>query len=155
AFAGWCHGQDTLTLARAVEMALENNRGLRSSALDAQKAEDKVMANRTRQFPRISFYALVAQQLRSFDFTLERGVLGTYSGTGPLPAEDVHLKSPLAPTGLMMGRIVQPLSSLIRIRRNLDTLKTGVEIAREQTRADRQKIAREVKRVYYSLQQVE
>ena len=155
AFAGWCRGQETLTLARAVEMALESNRGLRSSALDAQKAEDKVMANRTRQFPSISFYALGAQQLRSFDFTLEKGVLGTYSGTGPLPAEDVHLKSPLAPTGLMIGRVVQPLSSLIRIRRNLDTLKTGVEIAREQTRADRQKIAREVKRVYYSLQQVE
>jgi outer membrane protein TolC len=47
------------------------------------------------------------------------------------------------------------LTSLIRIRRNLDTLKTGVAIAHEQTRADRQKVVREVKRVYYALQQVE
>src|SRR5262249_47038090 len=112
-------------------------------------------ANRTHQFPGISLYALGAQQLRSFDFTLEKGVLGTYSGTGPLPANDVHLKTPLQPTGVFVGRVSQPLSSLIRIRRNLDTLKTGVELAGEQTRADRQKVAREVKRVYYGLQQID
>src|SRR5262249_50088168 len=112
-------------------------------------------ANRTRQLPSINFYLLGAQQLQSFDFTLQRGVLGTYSGTGPLPASDVHLKTPLAPTGMFIGRVQQPLSSLIRIRRNLDTLNTGVELTREQTRADRQKVVREVKRIYYALQQVE
>ncbi|PWU06030.1 MAG: hypothetical protein C5B51_13130 [Terriglobia bacterium] len=151
--SGW--GQEVLTLDQAISMALENNRTLRSSALEVRKAQDKLNANRTRQFPSINFYALGAQQLQSFDFTLQKGVLGTYSGTGPLPSEDVHLTTPREPTGMFMGRVVQPLSSLIRIRRNLDTLKTGVELAREQTRADRQKVAREVKRVYYALQQVE
>ena len=29
-----------------------------------------------------------------------------------------------------MGRVTQPLSSLFRTRRNLDTLKTGVELAK-------------------------
>ena len=151
--SGW--GQEILTLDRAVEMALENNRALRSSELDVQKAQDKLNANRTRQLPALNLYALGAQQLQSFDFTLQKGVLGTYSSTGPLPSEDVHLKSPLQPTGMFVGRVVQPLTSLIRIRRNLDTLKTGVAIAHEQARADRQKVVREVKRVYYALQQVE
>src|SRR5262249_14540342 len=153
--AGCGRAQDVLTLDRAVAMAVENNRALRSSSLEAQKAQEKLKSTWTRQFPSINLYALGAQQLQSFDFTLQKGVLGTYSGTGPLPSEDVHLKSPLQPTGMIVGRVVQPLSSLIRIRRNLDTLKTGVGIAHEQTRADRQKIAREVKRVYYALQQVE
>jgi len=153
--AACCYGQQTLTLEQALAMALQNNRGIQSSALDVRKAQDKVNANRTRQFPGISLYALGAQQLRSFDFTLTKGVLGTYSGVGPLPGEDVHLKTPLEPSGMFIGRVVQPLSSLIRIRRNLDTLTTGVELAHEQTRADRQKVLREVKRVYYALQQVE
>jgi outer membrane protein len=153
--AACCQAQETLTLDQAVAMALENNRGLHSSGLEAQKAREKLNANRTRQFPSINFYLLGAQQLQSFDFTLQKGVLGTYSGTGPLPANDVHLKTPLAPTGMFVGRIQQPLSSLIRIRRNLETLKTGVELAREQTRADKQKVVREVKRVYYVLQQVD
>jgi outer membrane protein TolC len=146
---------DTLTLDQAIAIAVAHNRGLESSALEIRKAEDRVSASRTRQFPSISLYALGAQQLRSFDFTLEKGVLGNYSGTGPLPSEDVHLKTPVEPTGYFVGRVQQPLVSLIRIRRSLETLKTGVEIAKEQTRADRQKIAREVKRAYYGIQQVE
>jgi outer membrane protein TolC len=146
---------DTLTLEQAISLALENNRSLRTSVLSAEKAQDEVAANRTRQFPATSAYLLGAQQLRSFDFTLDKGVLGTYQGTGPLPSEDVHLKTPLEPTGVLTARVTQPLSSLIKIRRNLDTLKTGVKIAEEQTRAERQKVARNVKSIYYSLQQVE
>ena len=146
---------ETLTLEQAVALALEQNRGLRNSALDAQKQRDKLAGTRTRQFANFSLYALGSQQLRSFHFTLEKGVLGNYNGVGPLPAEDVHLTTPLEPTGFLMARVTQPLSGLFRIRRNLDTMKTGVEIAQEQTRADRQKVVREVKRIYYSLQQVE
>lgn len=145
----------TLTLDEAIAIAVAQNRNARNSALDVCKAQDRLAANRTRQFPSISLYALGAQQLRAFEFTIEKGALGTYADTGPLPSQDVHLKSPLAPTGMLMARVQQPLSSLIRIRRNLDTLKTGVEIAREQTRADRQAIVREVRRVYYALQESE
>jgi outer membrane protein TolC len=61
----------------------------------------------------------------------------------------------MAPTGMIVGRVQQPLSSLIRIRRGLASLQTGIEIAQEQARADRQKVVRDVKRAYYSLQQVE
>jgi outer membrane protein TolC len=146
---------DTLTLDQAIATAVEHNRTLRNSAADIAKAQNRLKAHRTRQFPNISVYMLGAQQLQSFDFTLEKGVLGTYSGIGLLPAEDVHLKSPLEPTGIFIAKVAQPLSSLIRIRRSLDALKTGVAIAEEESRAGRQTIVREVKRVYYGLQQVE
>ena len=146
---------DMLTLEQAVTMALDKNRSLNNSALDIQKAQDNVQANRTRQFPGFSLNMLAAQQLQSFDFTIEKGALGNYPGAGPLPSNDVHLRSPREPTGLMITRVSQPLSSLIRIRRNLDTLKTGVEVASEQNRADRQKVVRDVKRAYYGIQQLE
>jgi outer membrane protein TolC len=155
ATAATTNAADVLTLEDAVALALENNRGLQSSILDGQKAQDRLEATRTRQFPALSLYVLGAQQLRSFDFTLEKGVLGTYEGTGPLPDQDVHLKTPLQPTGLLLGRVSQPLSALVRIRRSMDMLKTGVKLATEQTRAERQKTAREIKRVYYGLQEVE
>src|SRR6185369_5321496 len=94
--AGAAHAA-TLTLEEAVAIALEHNRAVSNSALDIAKAQDRLAANRTRLFPSFSVSALGAQQLRSFEFTLEKGVLGNYSGIGPLPSEDVHLKSPLAP----------------------------------------------------------
>ena len=147
--------QQTLSLEDAVAMALQGNRGIQNSRLEEQKARDRLNANRTHLFPGLSLKALGSQQLQSFDFTLQKGVLGNYPGTGPLPGNDVHLKTPLAPTGFIQGQVAQPLTSLIRIRRNLAALETGVELAREQARADRQKTAREVKRLYYSLQQIE
>jgi len=149
------HAAETLTLDQAVAMALDSNGTVKSSALDIQKAQEKLASNRTKLFPSFSLYMLGAQQLRSFDFTLEKGVLGNYGATGPLPSEDVHLKTPLEPTGIVMGKVSQPLTSLIRIRRGLDTLKTGIKLAEEQTRADRQKTVRDVRRIYYSLQQTE
>ncbi|MGJ5819917.1 TolC family protein [Paludibaculum fermentans] len=144
---------ETLTLDQAIALALNNNGTLQSSALDVLKAQDKLAYSRTRLFPNFSLYMLAAQQLRSFDFTLEKGVLGDYAGTGPLPSQDVHLKTPLEPTGIIMGRVSQPLTTLIRIQRNLDTLRTGVKLAEEQTRVDRQKTVRDVKKLYYTLQQ--
>jgi outer membrane protein TolC len=149
------HGAETLSLEQAVSIAVENNRAVKTVALDAEKAKDKLAATRTRQLPAFDTYLLGAQQLRSFDFTLEKGVLGSYGATGPLPDQDVHLKTPLQPTGLLMNKVTQPISSLIRIRRNMDTLKTGIDLAHELTRAERQKLTRDVKRVYYSLQQVD
>ena len=145
---------EILPLDQAVALALENNHGLRRSGLDVRKAEDQLAATRTRQFPAINLYMLGAQQLRSFDYTLDKGVLGSYESTGPLPDHDVHLKTPLAPTGTVVAKVSQPLSSLIRIHRNMDTLKTGIELAQEDQRTGQQKVVRDVKRVYYSLQQV-
>jgi outer membrane protein TolC len=146
---------DILTLDQAIAMAIENNRTIRGAVLEGEKAADRLRATRTRQLPAFNVYVLGAQQLRSFDFTLEKGVLGTYPQTGPVPDQDVHLKTPLEPTGVVMIKATQPLSSLIRIRRSIDAMKTGVRIAEEQTRAERQNVVREVQRVYYGLQQAE
>jgi len=146
---------EVLTLDQAVALAVEHNRTLRNTALDLKKAEDRVKATRSRQYPGFNLYALGSQQLQAYDFTLEKGILGTYPGTGPLPDHDVHLKSPLAPTGLMMAKVTQPLTSLIRLRRNIDSLKTSAELSSEQLRADRLKVIRDVKQVYYALQQVD
>lgn len=153
--AALAQGAEILTLDQAIALALEHNRNLQSSALDVKKAEERLAANKTHQLPAFSLYMLGAQQLRSFDFTLDKGVLGNYGSTGPLPDHDVHLKTPLAPTGFVTARVTQPLTSLIRVRRNLETLKTSVKLAQEQDRSNRQQTAREVKQIYYSLQQVE
>jgi outer membrane protein TolC len=82
-------------------------------------------------------------------------VLGTFEDIGPVPAEDTKVSTPLKPTGFVFGRVSQPLTSLVRIRRSIQTLKTGVAVAREETRADRQEIVRDVKRLYYNLQQTQ
>jgi outer membrane protein TolC len=153
ALASTAFAAESLTLDQAVQLAVENNRGLKNSSLDVDKAQDQVNAARTRQFPSISLYVLASQQLTPVEFTFEKGVLGTFEDVGPIPAEDTLVSTPLQPTGFVVGRVSQPLTSLFRIRRSIETLKTGAEVAREQTRAERQTVVRDVKRLYYNLQQ--
>ena len=49
---------DTLTLDQAVAIALGQNRNLQSSALEIQKAEDKLKATATRRLPSFNVDAL-------------------------------------------------------------------------------------------------
>lgn len=119
---------DVLTLEQAVSLAIENNRGLKSSAIEIQKAQDRLAATRTRQFPSINLYMLGSQQLRSFDFTLEKGTRKLPGNSTPLPSEDVHLKTSTVPTGLVMGKIAQPISTLVRIRRSMDSARRDKQI---------------------------
>jgi outer membrane protein TolC len=154
ALAPWAGAADLLRIEEAVAAAVAHNRSVEGASLNAGKARERVAATRTRQYPSFSVYVLGAQQLLSFEYALERGMLGQFE-SGPAPADTVHLRTPRKPTGLMMNRVQQPLTSLIRIRRNLDALRTGVALAEEESREEQQKVAREVKRVYYRLQQVE
>ncbi len=146
---------DTLSLDEAVRLALEGNRSLLNSELDVEKADAQVEAARTRQFPGFNLYVLGSQQLTSVDFTFERGLLGTFEGIGPVPAEDTRVSTPLQPTGFVFGRVSQPLTTLFRIRNGIRALEKGSEIAREQTRAERHKVVRDVKSLYYNLQQTQ
>ena len=148
-------GAEELLLDQATQLALAHNRGVANAGLDAAKAGDRLAAARTQQFPSVNFYALGAQQLNTFSFTFERGLLGTFPGTGPVPAEDTRVSTPLRPTGFLVGRISQPLSSLYRIRLKLGLLELNTKLAREQTRAEKQAVVRDVRRAYYGLQQVE
>lgn len=146
---------DILTLDEAVRLAVAGNRSLANASIEAAKAESQVDAAKARQYPSFNLYVLGSQQLTSVDFTFERGLLGTFDGIGPVPAEDTKVSTPLQPTGFVFGRVSQPLTTLFRIRRGIRALEKGVEIAREQTRVERQKVVRDVKRLYYSLQQTQ
>ena len=90
-------GAEELLLDQAIQLALAHNRGVANAGLDAAKAGDRMAAARTQQFPTFNFYALGAQQLNTFSFTFERGLLGTFPGTGPVPAEDTRVSTPLRP----------------------------------------------------------
>jgi outer membrane protein TolC len=146
---------ERLPLEQAVRLAVEQNRGLKNSFLDASKAQDRLSAARTNQFPSFNLFVLGAQQLNPINFIFEKGVMGTFEGIGPVPSEDTAVSTPLRPTGFVVGRVVQPLSTLHRIRLSLGGLRTGVQLAQEQARQQRQQVVRDVKRLYYTLQQTE
>ena len=148
------HAQE-LNLDDAIQFALQNNRDLANATLDVAKAQDRMAAFQTHLRPSFNLYALGAQQLNPFHFTIDKGTLGVFPGIGPVPSSNVNYSTPLKPTGFLVGRAAQPLSTLYRLRLNLKIYDIQKKLTEEQVRAKRQDLARDVKKLYYDMQQVE
>src|SRR5215470_19596907 len=140
-----------LTVDEAVTLALQHNRLVMNSALEAQKYDFQVSTARSRRKPQFQFSMLGGELLHSFDFTFEKGVFGTYPATGPIPATNAKVHTPAVFTTYLTGSIDQPLSQQYKIGLGIRATELGRDIAREEVRAERQKIAAEVRDAYFNL----
>jgi len=140
-----------LTLEDAVSIALANNRMVKNSGLEAQKYDFQVSTMRSRRLPHFQFSVLGGELLQPFDFTFAKGVFGTYPGTGPIPSTDAKVHTPARLTAFMNGSIDQPLTQQYKIGLGIRATEIGRNIAKEDVRAERQKIAAEVRSAYFEL----
>ncbi len=145
---------EELALDQAVQLALQHNVDIANTALDVSKTRDRSKAFRSFLFPKLSFYALGSEQLTSFGFTIPAGSLGTFNGD-PIPARDKTYSTSMQPTGFLMGRVAQPLSAIYRTRLYLKALDFSTQLAREKARSKRQDVVRNVKQLYYDIEQVQ
>jgi outer membrane protein TolC len=146
---------EELSLDQAVRLALQHNTDIVNAALDISRASDRSRAFRSQLFPKLSIYGLGSEQLTPVTITVGRGTLGTFSGIGPVPAQDVKYTTPVQPTGFMLGRVAQPLSTLYRTRLNLKTLDLSRQLAQQKERSKCQDVVRNLKQLYYSIEQVQ
>ncbi|HJU92079.1 MAG TPA: TolC family protein [Pyrinomonadaceae bacterium] len=139
--------QEILTLEKAIDVALENNRSTKNARIETQKTDDRVAATRTRLYPGFKLSAGVSKPLTTFDTTFEKGVFGT------APLEDTVITSSTNPTAAIVGQLSQPLSQLHRIKLQIKQQETAGEISRAQLNAAEQTLVNEVKRAYYAILQ--
>jgi outer membrane protein len=140
-----------LTLDDALSIALTNNRLVKNSVLEAQKFDFQVSTMRSRRLPHFQFSALGGELLQPFDFTFAKGVFGTYPGTGPIPSTDAKVHTPARLSALLNGSIDVPLLQQYKIGLGIHATELGRDIAKEDVRAERQKIAAEVRSAYFEL----
>jgi outer membrane protein TolC len=140
-----------LTLDEAVSLALDNNRLVKNSVLEAQKFDFRVSTVRSRRLPQFQFTVLAGQLLHPFDFTFPAGSFGTYPATGPIPATNSVIRTPSQLTAFVTGGIEQPVTQQYKIGLGIHATELGREVAREDVRAERQKVAAEVRNAYFDL----
>jgi outer membrane protein TolC len=145
--------QEILTLDKAIDLALTNNRSTKNARLESEKANDRLAATRTRLYPGFKLSAGVTQPLTTFDTTFEKGVFGNFPGTGPIPNEDTVITSSTKPNAVIVGQISQPLSQLHRIKLQIKQQETASDITRAQLSTAEQSLVNEVKRAYYAILQ--
>lgn len=144
-------GDPVLTLDDAVSIALANNRLVKNSALEAQNYDFQVSTMRSRRLPHFQFSALGGELLQPFDFTFAKGSFGTYPGIGPIPSTNAKVHTPAQLTAYLTGSIDVPLLQQYKIGLGIRATELGRNIAKEDVRAERQKIAAEVRTAYFEL----
>jgi outer membrane protein TolC len=140
-----------LTLDEAVNLALQQNRLVKNSVLEAQKFDFQVNTARSQRKPQFQFSMLGGELLHSFDFTFDKGVFGTYPGVGPIPGTNAKVHTPAVFTTYLTGSIDQPLTQQYKIGLGIHATELGRDISREDVRAERQKIAAEVRDAYFNV----
>jgi outer membrane protein TolC len=140
-----------LTLDEAVTLALQHNRLVKNSVLEAQKSDFQVSTARSRRKPQFQFTMLGGELLHPFDFTFPAGSFGTYPGIGAIPSTNAKIHTPAVFTTYITGSIDQPLTQQYKIGLGIHLTELGRDIAREDVRAERQKIAAEVRNAYFNL----
>lgn len=145
----------TLNIDDAVALALKGNREVQSAALDVYRAKEQTAALKTTRLPQFQIYALGAEPLRTFSFTIQPGVLGTYPATGPIPAQTSAITNPRQLVGLILGQATQPLSQLWKIHLSLISSEIHEELAQQKLRQKRQDTAQSVRELYCELVQTQ
>jgi outer membrane protein TolC len=140
-----------LTLDEAVSLALQHNRLVKNAVLEVQKNDFEVSTARSRRKPQFQFSMLGGELLHPFNFTFQKGVFGTYPGVGPIPNTNAKVHTPAVFTTYITGSIDQPLTQQYKIGLGIHATELGRDIAREEVRAERQKLAAEVRDAYFDL----
>lgn len=140
-----------LTLDDAVALALTNNRLVKNSELEAQKHDFRVDTIRSRRLPQFNFSVLGGELMHSFDFRFPAGSFGTYPGVGPIPGTNSVIRNPARFTTFVTGNLDLGITQQYKIGLAIHVTQLGREIAKEDVRAERQRIGAEVRDAYFSL----
>ncbi len=154
--AGW--GQQTtpnsaevLSLDEAINIALQNNRPLKSSRLNVEKGEDEIRSVRTSRLPSTHFYALVSQDMVKHETNLTSPFTGVFPGIGPF----FSLSTPRRPTAVFAAQVLQPISQQYRISLAIDAVKLARDDEQQKLRSQEQTLVNNVKQTYYGILQSE
>ena len=139
-----------LTLDDAVSIALENNRLVKNSSLEARKFDFRVDTAKSRRLPQFQFAVLGGELLQPFNFNIPAGTLGSYPGTGPIPSTNSNIHTPAQFVTLTTAAFDEPVSQQYKIHLGIRATELAREISREDVRAERQEIASEVRNAYFN-----
>src|SRR5208282_3988074 len=122
-----------------------------NSSLEALKFDFQVNTARSRRLPEFKFSVLGGELLHSFDFTIPAGTFGKYPGTGPLPSTNSKIHTPSQFATFTTAALDEPISQQYKIRLGIRATELARDTSREDVRAERQKIASEVRNAYFNL----
>lgn len=129
-----------MTLEQAVATALDNNAAVNNARLEVEKGEAQLRAQKTRRLPAFSVDAVGSEALNHLSLTFTDAA-----------GRDTHLELARTFNTFAVARVTQPITQLHKINLGVKLGEAALAADKEQQRAARQSIAREVKRAYVNV----
>jgi outer membrane protein TolC len=139
-----------ITLPEAVQLALKHNHDIRIAGYTVDEKQEAKQVAKSSYFPSIrndsSFLRMTDTEL----IQIKAGGLGTAGGT-PIPPVNSVINQGGRSLTTSGTQITQPLTTLLKIRRENDLAEAEVKAAREKAQLTGNDVALSVHQVYYSI----
>src|SRR5262245_49664735 len=158
--SAWCKeakavAAPVLTLEQAVDFATQNNRPLKTAALEVEKTGDATDALRTRRLPALNLFGISGQLLSPAKFNFNQGAFGSFPGVGPVPANNTEIETAVRWSTFLVATAIQPLTPLFRINEGIRLGEVTQQIVQEQQREQVHAVVNQVKQAYFVAQQTQ
>jgi len=137
---------DTLSLERAIDAAMQNNRVLKIRKLQFEEKQAKVKEDEVKKYPTLILNSTYLYNVNTSD------PLPVNSTTVlPVPVPDKYMELGEHNTFNAAGVIYQPITQQGKIRTGIDISKTDVLIAEREKKKVAQQVRQSVERIFYGL----
>ena len=140
-----------LTLAEAVQLALNQNRELKIARLKVVEKEQKKAGAKASYFPEIKNQSNFLHTTALENIEIPRGAFGLVPNAGVVPNHDILIDQGNQTFVTSGTSLAQPLTQLIRIRQANRIATSEVAASREEVRKAENEVAVTVHQLYYAL----
>lgn len=141
----------TVTLDEAVQLAMKQNSAVRIAEQRAREADAMLVQARANFFPNVKNETNALHTGETQFLTIKQGILGTYSGTGPLPGQDVKIELGKQDFLITQTTAVQPVTQMFKIQAGFAAAESQARMAHADLNRARNEVALNVKKLYYGL----
>ena len=137
-----------LTLQEAVQLALKHNHDIRIAGYTVEEKEDAKQVAKSSYFPSIRNDSNFMHATDTELIQIKRGSLGVAAGTSIPPVDAIISQG--GKNFITSGtQLTQPLTTLLKIRRENDVAQAELKTSREKAQLTRNDVALAVHQVYY------
>lgn len=140
-----------LTLQRAVEIALSQNRELKIARAKTKESDSKVVSTKADLYPHLTNDDSVMGLSNTEAVEIPRGALGLDSGSGPIPRQNITLAQGSQDFLLSNTTLTQPLTQLFNIRAGVRAAAADARGSRADLQKAEDEVSLSVHQVYFSL----
>jgi multidrug efflux pump subunit AcrB len=151
-FAASSQAQSRLiTLDEALQLAGKQNSLVKMAGDKAKEADARVTQARANYFPVISNQSAATHLNQSEFLTIDKGALGSYATTGPIPNNNVDIKVGKQDAFITTTVAAQPITQMFKIHAGVSVARADAAGAHADFQQARDEVALNAKTLYYGL----